>query len=265
MPIATPSRLKIALAFALLFLLYQSAEGVGDRLLHNSAVQSGLMLLAFLAAWPVGRWLGWRGFDAFGLDAGRGVLPLLGGGLMLGLLAKGAGLALVLATGAGLQEQAPTGPAATSALVFLAGAALTTFVPSVTEDILTRGFLFRTIGVRWRGVTFVVVSAALFTANHIYRFDAGVSEQVRLFCMGLAYAAAAWRWRSLWGAVALHWGYNLANAVWGQFAPVATNEVATGRWITAAIHIALLLIIVLPPRRPLAPLAAPDQMPAYHS
>ncbi|MBW8304368.1 MAG: CPBP family intramembrane metalloprotease [Brevundimonas sp.] len=263
MPLAPPSRLKAFFAFAILFVLYQSAEGLGGRVLDNFGIQAALMVAALVAGWPVARWLGWRGYEAYGLDLRLASFAVLAAGLMLTLAAKGAALAAGLSLGIASVGATPETLGALAGAGFLATAALTTFVPSITEDILTRGFLLRAIGVRWSGPAFVLASAALFTVNHIYRFDWGVSEQVRLFCCGLAYAAAAWRWRTLWGAVGLHWGYNLANAVWERLSPVSIDAVVAGRWLTAAVHLVLLAIIVALPRRTAD--GKPDQMPAYHS
>jgi membrane protease YdiL (CAAX protease family) len=133
---------------------------------------------------------------------------------------------------------------------FVGIALLTTFVPSVTEDILTRGFLLKAAPVRLSGAAFVVLSAALYTANHIWRFDWGVTEQIRLFCLGLAYGAAAWRWRSLWGAVALHWGWNFAIAATGPLFSLEGGSVDASRLVAAAMHLALLAIVLCLPARP---------------
>jgi membrane protease YdiL (CAAX protease family) len=124
---------------------------------------------------------------------------------------------------------------------------VSTFIPSVTEDILTRGFLLRTLPVRLTAVSYVVLSALLYTANHVWRFDWGISEQVRLFCLGLAYGAAAWRWRNLWGAVALHWGWNLTNVMFDQVMPMENLSTDSARYVSAAVNLAMLTIVVLLP------------------
>jgi len=66
---------------------------------------------------------------------------------------------------------------------------------------------------RMRLPLLIGLSALLYTCNHIWRFDWGVTEQIRLFCMGIAYALAAWRFQSLWAAFGLHLGWNAAGAV----------------------------------------------------
>jgi len=57
-------------------------------------------------------------------------------------------------------------------------------------------------GQRW---VFILVSAALYVLNHIYRLHKGPVEWGMLFCFGLAYGSVLWRTRTLWAAVGLHW------------------------------------------------------------
>ncbi len=79
---------RAVLAFALLFVLYQGAEGIGGHLLGLFWVQAALMTTMVAVAWPVGRWLGFRGYDAYALEWRRSAPILLFGGLMLSLLVK---------------------------------------------------------------------------------------------------------------------------------------------------------------------------------
>jgi membrane protease YdiL (CAAX protease family) len=237
---------RVLAAFAIMFAIYQASEGLQTVIAPGNPLGPVLMLAALLVAWPLGRWLGWRGYDAFGLQLERGWIALLVGGVLLAVLAKLSTLALAPLVGAGHLGVS----AASLTLPFLGTALLTTFVPSVAEDILTRGFLLRTIPRPLGPLAYVVGSAALYTANHIWRLDWGVTEQVRLFCLGLAYGAAAWRWRSLWGAVALHWGWNLADASIGPLFTLNNGGIDAGRLLSGGAHLALLAIVLsLPPRR----------------
>lgn len=231
---------RILIAFAAMFAVYQAAEGLQTVFAPTSPVGPALMLLALLIAWPLGRWLGWRGYDAYGLDLRRSSVGVLVAGLLLAGLAKFGSLAVGIAIGA---YDIPTSVGFRVSIGFLAISALTTFVPSVVEDILTRGFLLRTIPRRLGFGAYVLLSAMLYTANHVWRLDWGASEQLRLFCLGLAYAAAAWRWRTLWGAVALHWGWNFANALAGTFLPMDAFGVADARLVSALAHLALFVIV----------------------
>ena len=237
----TPSWPKVAASFGMMFLLYQAAEGLQTVIAPGNPVGPALMLVALLIAWPIGRWLGGRGYDCFGLGLSKGWWAVLGGGMVLAALAKLASLAVGSAAGI----YVPTGPAAPLGLAAIAIAALTTFVPSIAEDILTRGFLLEVVPIRLSAFQYIVGSAVLYTVNHIWRLDWGISEQLRLLCLGLAYGAAAWRWRSLWGAVALHWGWNLSNALADQTIPLDVANVAAGRMLSAGVHLALLALVLL--------------------
>lgn len=245
-----PSLGRLAAAFLILFALYQSAEGVGARLLDSFPVQAGLMVAAVLAAWPLGRWLGYRGYDAFGLDKKLASLGLCLALVLLALAARAA--VLVGGVAMGGWTLAPVAlPSAEAAAMSLLAMAVSSFVPSLAEDMLTRGFFLRAANPGWNGLVFVIGTAALFVLNHIYRLDWHWSEHLRLFAIGLACAAAAWRWRTLWGAVGIHWGYNLGAMLTGPLivdAPGADPHLL--RWLTLAAHLALLAVVLLLPARP---------------
>lgn len=239
-----PQRWRAPLVFAVLFLLYQSAEGVGERWLHSFAVQATLMVACVLAAWPLSQWLGWKGYGAYALQLrpARG-WAWLAGGLMLALLGK----AVAVATGLrlGVYTSASGGLAfegfAGSALPMLL---LGTFIASLAEDILTRGFWYRAAGIRWRrGLAFVLFSSAIYVLNHLYRLERGPLEWAMLFCFGLAYATALWRSGSLWAAVGLHWGWNLANGLLA----IDTIDPRRGAVLSAATHLVILLILLAVP------------------
>lgn len=235
---------RLLAAFLAIFVIYQAAEGLQTVFAPGNPLGPILMVASVVVAWPLGRWLGWRGYDAFGLDARPASIALLAAGLLLGLGAKLGSLSAGLAVGiVGPAAEAPAGLTLTS----VALAAVMTFVPSVAEDIITRGFLLRAFPLPLRFWSYTLASAALFTVNHIWRFDWGLSEQVRLFCFGLAYGAAAWRWRTLWGAVALHWGWNFANVIAGASVPLEFRDAIEGRYLSAAAHLLLFLIVMLLP------------------
>lgn len=239
---------KRVAAFAILFALYQSAEGVGDLLLHSFAVQAALMTAMVLAAWPVGRWLlGARGYDAYALEPRRGALAWLIGGGTLAIAAKAAALAVGLRLGAYTVADSGFGlPAGSGLALVIAGAAAVTFIPSIAEDILTRGFWWRQSNPAWRGVGFVFGSSLIYVLNHVYRLADGPGVWVMLFCFGTAYAAALARSGSLWAAVGLHWGWNFANTVLDA-APGLSGDARLTPWISATVHLVLTAIIVLIP------------------
>ena len=237
-------RRRIALAFALLFVLYQAAEGIGARLLGSVAVQAAFLLAMLGAAWPLGRWLGFRGYKAYALEWRRTAPLLLAGGLALALLMK----YVAVCVGMALNVYAARAPEATpaAAVSFLSSipwALLVTFVPSLAEDIITRGFPYRAARIRWQPWVFVLASSVLYVLDHIYRLQRGPTEWATLFCFGLAYATAVARTGSLWLAVGMHWGWNLANVLIGDILP---HDVLSDTWapcLSAAAHLVMLAVL----------------------
>jgi membrane protease YdiL (CAAX protease family) len=237
---------RAGIAFAVLFVLYQSAEGVGWRLLHSFPLQAALMSACVLAAWPLSRWLGWRGYGAYALDArGRSM-----GWLGLGLLAAFVANAAVTWLGVRWGVYAARGPWLAGAGFAALAAGLpvllvSTVVPSIAEDILARGFWYRAAGIRWqRGLAFAAFSASYFLLNHLYRLGLGPWEWLMIFCMGVAYATALWRTGTLWAAVGLHWGWNLANGALDPLLPTTTLDPSGSKALIAAAHVVLAVVLV---------------------
>ncbi|MBS0214912.1 MAG: CPBP family intramembrane metalloprotease [Proteobacteria bacterium] len=228
---------RLLIGFLILFAIYQASEGLQTVFAPGNPIGPALMLLALLLAWPIGRWIDGSGYRAYGLVRERW-FGILTGGLLLACLAKLASETIAMATGVEAFARPVAIPATAMAL-----AAVTTFVPSVIEDILTRGFLLRFAPRPLGFFAYVLSSALLYTANHLWRLDWGISEQLRLFCLGLAYAAAAWRLRSLWAAVGLHWGWNLAGTLASQAWPAPALDATSGRLVSAAVHLAIFAIV----------------------
>lgn len=240
---------RAALGFFILFALYQSAEGIGDKLFGSFALQAGLMLLCLLAAWPVGRFvLGFRGFEAYALEFRRAVPLWIAGGIVLAAVAKAA--ALVAGERFGLYAIAalPEPPAPGELLPILALAMVSTFVPSLAEDIITRGFWWRVPGAGLRGATFVLVTSTIYVLNHVYRLANGPAEWAMLFCFGIAYGVAVVRTGSLWAAVGVHWGWNLSNALLDSFVNIEADA-QLAPLVSAAAHLAMAGLMLLWPRK----------------
>jgi membrane protease YdiL (CAAX protease family) len=233
-------RTRAAIAFVVLFVLYQSAEGIGDRVLHSFAVQATLMAACVVAAWPLSRWLGYRGYGAWALDARARSFGWLAVGLALALSAKA--IALWIGVRLGIYVASP-GVAPQPAALLAAGLPmllLSTFVPSIAEDILARGFWYRGAGIAWRrGIAFVAFSSLMYVANHIFRLDLGAPEWTMLACFGIAYATALWRTGTLWAAVGLHWGWNLGNHLGDALVPLDIAAPVASPLLSAAIHLVL--------------------------
>ncbi len=244
-PGITPVRL--VLAFALVAVPYQASVALQERFAPDSPVGPALMLVALLACLPAAWIIRGAPFPAFGLALRRGWWRLLAAMMAVAFLAKLASIAggdwLGFVTSA--SPQASPGVGGLLALLAI------TFIPSLVEDIMTRGIPLASRLPHSGLLRFAALSALLYTANHLWRFDWGLTEQLRLLCMGLAYAAACWRWRSLWAAVGLHWGWNLANALAGTIWPVEWADETAMRLAAALVHLAIFAALALwraPPR-----------------
>lgn len=74
---------RIAVVFVALFAVYQASEGLQTIFAPASSVGPVLMILTLLLAGLFGRWLGWRGYDAYGLDFQSRTLAILVAGMLL--------------------------------------------------------------------------------------------------------------------------------------------------------------------------------------
>lgn len=244
-PTAAPASVRLLLVAAVLFFFYQLPQGAGNNML--------LALFPFVAWWG-SRTLGFGGMRAWYLDARPGWLPLLALGLALAIAAKFIAVAIGTRTGVYTFAWLSTPPigALAGTLAFLV---FSTFIASTAEDILTRGLVLRAFPRLGRHWGFIVVSAALFVLNHIYRLHKGPVEWLTLFCFGLAYAAALYRTRSLWAAVGLHWGWNLANGLLDVFSQSDVAQPAVAPYYSCVAHLVLLAaaLVMMRPRACMPP------------
>ncbi len=230
-------------AFVAIWVPYVTAVGLQERFGVEGGAGPAIMAASLLVALAAGWWLARRSApNPFGLRFDRRTMPILVIGIGVMIVARWlAGHAAVAAGIASYEAPVPAG----ALVAGLAAALAIGAVPALTEDILTRGFpLFAARGNRpaW---LLILVSALIYTLNHIWRFDWGLSEQVRLFSMGTAYAVAAWRFGSLWAAFALHLGWNAGSAV----VPLDIADPMAFRLESAAIHLAIAVLILLLPKR----------------
>jgi uncharacterized protein len=247
--------LRRLLAFLLLFVFFQAPETIGLRSLHSRAAQAGLMVAFYVVALGTSHWLGYRGLGAYGLALHSRWGRLLGLTLLLGFAAKG--LALAAGLHWHIYRLVPLAfpPTRTTLGFALVAALATTFLPSAAEDMLTRGL--------WRPLLqdstgFVLFSSAVYVLNHVFRLANGPGEWVMLFSFGVVYATAFTVTGSLWAAIGLHWGWNLANVVPLLFVNLEVLQRGPSRALSAATHLALAAGILLlrrkirpqPPPRP---------------
>ena len=228
-------------AFLAIWIPYEAAVGLQERFHVPGPWGPLLMALSLVIACAVAAWLRRRsGPDPFGLRLDRWTVPLVLAGIGIMVIARFLAAAIAIKAGFAATD-ASAGPVAASfAMALVIGA-----VPALSEDILTRGFpLFAARSAR-PALLLIIVSAAMYMLNHIWRFDWGPSEQLRLFCMGIAYAAAAWRFRSLWAAFGLHLGWNAGSAL----VPLDIGATDAFRLESAVMHLVIAVLVLLVPGR----------------
>jgi membrane protease YdiL (CAAX protease family) len=216
-------------AFLLLFACYHAPE----------VLRTPALMLAFLPiAWLIARALRLGMGEAYALGWNRRAALLLAAGFLLATLAKLG--TLLVGTRLGVYAYVPSRPPWTEILQAVAWISIYTFVPSIAEDILTRGFWARVPAWRWTAWRFVSFTSALYVLNHISRLGHGPTEWLMLFCFGVAHATAFWRAGTLWAAVGLHWGWNFAGSMLG--ASWNSTQPGSGWWLSASAHLLLAAI-----------------------
>jgi hypothetical protein len=176
------------------------------RFHQNVLAFLGLMLAFVGVAYAVARWQGLAGLRAWGLTGGWRSGPLLVVGLAVGLLAYGLAFGVRLWLHLEVVAVVPnTLPLLRQTLVFSLG----TFLPSLAEDILTRGYVFRHLRPRFGAAALVVLSATIYVLNHWYALGNGPAQLVYLFVLGLMLAVPLAVTRNLWYTVGAHWAGNI--------------------------------------------------------
>jgi membrane protease YdiL (CAAX protease family) len=246
-PCPRPSPTRLLVVFAILFVTYQLPQGLEMMVKLGDPARVALRVMFLPVAWLCGRMLGFRGLDAWFLALTPRWGLFLGACFALSLVAKTT--AVAIGTAAGVYSFAMPAAPTPQAVLFAALECLVFFFPSIAEDIVTRGFLMRALPGLARRWSFVVVSAALFVLNHIYRLANGPYEWAMIFCMGLAYAAALYYTGTLWAAVGLHWGWNYAVEFIDRVAQVDPTAPGLGPLTTSVTHLIVLAIVILAARR----------------
>jgi membrane protease YdiL (CAAX protease family) len=193
--------LKIIPGFLLLFVLYHTAEYL--VLFQNNPVAFLVMqLIFFVSAWFIAKWQKFEGLSAWGIDTGKRWGKHLLIGMLMGVVLYGTTYAVSLALGSEVITNIPVASAIISQLsLFCFGV----FFSSFSEDILTRGYLFKHFGDKIPATAFVFISAAVYLLNHIYRLNDGWETCTYLFMLGALFAIPLVLTKRLWFTGGMHW------------------------------------------------------------
>ena len=226
---------SFVLGFLILFVVYHFPEFFSAFWIM-ATFKIGFLIVAFILA----RLQGWKSFGGYGLSFSPKWSFNLMKGLLMGLLFFGLSVFISIKLG---YEQIAEISSFKSAIYQLPIILLMTAIPSIAEDILTRGYLYGHLK-SLKPVVWILLSSSVYVLNHIWRLDDGPAVLIYLFILGVVLASAVWVTKSLWLAFGIHWGANIAfestNSVFQTKTLVEHNGPT---WILAATW-ALLFIII---------------------
>jgi membrane protease YdiL (CAAX protease family) len=191
--------------FLVLFFLYHAAEYF---VLFNSnpALFLGIQFVFFIAAHFIAKWQKCNGITAWALQLSKGWWLQMLMGMVAGIFLYG--LSFYISSIINRQTIQPLNLSAESLNPFFLFA-FGVFFSSLSEDILTRGYLFRHIRAKTPSGLFIFTSALIYLLNHIWRLHDGWQTITYLFLLGIVFAIPLVYSNRLWFTAGMHW---LGNA-----------------------------------------------------
>ena len=198
------SPLKFITGFICLFALYHAAEYM-IIFKNNPGGFLAFQAFFFAAAWIIGRWQFKQGLAAWGLSTKKYFITQLLLGMLMGIILYG--LTYVINLISGVEVKAVVPPLSYMAkplLVFAFG----NFFSAFSEDILTRGYLYKHFGEQMSVSVFIFISAAVYLFHHIYRLGDGFVTWLYLFLLGVLFVLPLVLTKRLGFTGGMHWAGN---------------------------------------------------------
>lgn len=195
---------KILISFIILFFFYHAAEYM-ILFKNNTAGFFIFQLLFFMAAWLLGNWTRRSGLACWGLPFTRRIPKYILIGLPLGILLYAVPFLVSLGNGT---EQVTYVPAVTAIFTGSLPFAFGVIFSSFSEDILTRGIVFRLLNNRIKNIPVIIISAAVYLLNHIYRLNDGSDKLLYIFLLGILLIIPVFFSQNLWITGTMHWAGN---------------------------------------------------------
>ncbi|MBU4539048.1 MAG: CPBP family glutamic-type intramembrane protease [Weeksellaceae bacterium] len=234
--------LSFILGSILLFSIYHFPEFFSEFWIM-AVFKIGFLIVALLLAFLQG----WKGLAAYGLGIKDRWLPNLLKGLLIGVM--GFSLSLWISSILGF-ENIFFQQSFSFVLKQLPMLLLMTAIPSVAEDILTRGYLYAHLGNKMGKISWIFLSAAIFVLNHIWRLNDGFAVITYLFLLGLLLAYTVWLTKSLWMAFGIHWGSNIMFESSTTFLKIESLVTHRGdTWVLAAVWGLFFLLMLFSSRQ----------------
>jgi membrane protease YdiL (CAAX protease family) len=225
------------IGFVLLFILYHFPEFF-TAFWIMAVGKIGFLVLAFIIA----RWQSGKGWSVYGLGVNTHWPAQLLKGFITGIIFYSLSQLVAFKAGYTSLTNLPSLRHLLSQLPFLL---FITAIPSLAEDILTRGYLWAHLKFM-KPVLWILLSAFVFVLNHIWRLQSGPAVLSYLFLLGLVLAMAVQLTKTLWLAFGIHWGANLAfetsHTVF-QIQSTVTHNGSTwllaGAWLLLALFLSV--------------------------
>lgn len=227
-----PSLFKIISGFLLLFSLYHLAEYM--IVFRNSAPGFLLMQgLFFLAAFLIAKWQFGDGLTVWGFVKNKNLIKQVFTGLCIGLAIYGVAFYISTKLGAEHIIQLPE----TSTTIKLTGLfVFGNFFSSFSEDILTRGYVFRHLDKKINERMIILLSASIYVLNHIYRLGDGFETYTYLFLLGILFIIPLVKTGQIWTTGCIHWAGNCMFYFTHEVIKTEPgNSIVSPNWILAGV------------------------------
>jgi len=192
---------SFGIGFLVLFFIYHFPEYFSAFWII-ATFKIGFLIVAFIMV----RLQGWKGLNGYGLGFTHKWAANLSMGLLIGLFFFAVSIFVSVKLG---YEEIIMITSFKNAINQIPMLLLMTAIPSIAEDILTRGYLYGHLKFM-KPLGWILLSALIYVLNHIWRLNDGLAVLTYLFILGIVLAFAVWLTKSLWLAFGIHWGANIA-------------------------------------------------------
>ncbi len=196
--------LKTSISFIVLFVFYHLAEYM---ILFKNHIAGFFIFqfLFFLSAWILGNWNQKNGLGFWMLSLSKFKIKYFLIGLILGLILYAVPYIISLFLGIEIISKIPTFVDILKASIpFSFGVLFSSF----SEDILTRGTVFRLLNGKAKTASIIIISSLLYLLNHIYRLNDGFETLTYIFLLGVLFVIPLIITKNLWITGFMHWSGN---------------------------------------------------------
>ena len=197
--------IKFFTGLLVLFVLYHGAEWFVLKQ-YNPALFLLLQLCFFVAAFFIARWQGFKGLSSWALKPSAGWFLQWTTGMIMGIFLYGFSFYIAGLVNGNFPVTIPPFSSFIKPLLLFA---FGTFLSSLSEDILVRGYFFRHIRPKVPSGLFIGFTSIIYLLNHIYRLGEGWQTLVYLTLLGILFAIPLVYTERLWYTTGMHWMGNV--------------------------------------------------------